>query len=119
MNIEGKWKVRYALAQEAPFSNEEGDIEEVGEVVFNNGSVLGNDPHGGVYSGTYSFLNNQIRATVLVSTLEEDSESIFENVAFPFNLELEGEFNTPNRFSMTGKVLENEIHKIILNCERT
>ena len=100
------------------FLNEEGDAEEIGNITLKDGKVTGNDTFGGQYEGEYQIDDEIIRAKVQVTNTENESETIFDDVNFPFYLELEGKYLSPNFFSMQGKVIENALKTIVLNCRR-
>lgn len=118
MNIEGNWAVRYARKQDDVFVNEDGEPDEVGDVVLEGGNISGGDPWGGKYVGSYNLDGNAISATVVVTSDEVDHPFIFPNVESPFTLELRGEFNSPNYFSLTGLISGQAEHEIVLNCKR-
>ncbi|MDQ3711685.1 MAG: hypothetical protein M3388_05650 [Acidobacteriota bacterium] len=118
MNIEGIWSVRYSAKQQEPFSNEEGDAEEIGEITLKEGKVTGNNPFGGQYEGEYQINDENIKAKVKVASYEDDGETIFDNVDYPFYIELEGKYLSPDFFSMLGVVAGNSLQSIVLNCKR-
>ncbi len=119
MEIDGDWEVRYSAIQEQPFDSEEGDPEEAATITLNEGKITGRDPFGYEYSGNYSLSDKVLKANVIATPYDSDAEPIFEEVVGQFTLDLEGEFNSPNFFSMRGKIVENPLHQIVLNCSRS
>jgi hypothetical protein len=118
MDIQGKWKVRYSAKQDAIFVNEDGEPDEIGLVELIDGSVSGSDQWGGHYSGTYQLDGSKLTALVSVRSDEMDQPFIIDGVSNPFELLLEGEFNSPDYFSMRGFVKDKPGSEIILNCSR-
>ena len=120
MQIDGRWNVRYAINYVNPFSNEEGDPDESGEIILSSGQIIGSDPWGGSYNGTYDIKGNKISSSVTVTGDESDPEwePIFEGIKSPFKLILNGEFNSPDYFSMRGNVDDAPQHQVVLNCSR-
>ncbi|QQS45218.1 MAG: hypothetical protein IPM66_14795 [Acidobacteriota bacterium] len=118
MSIEGKWRVRYALQQTPPFINEEGDTDESGIVILRDGQVKGNDPWGSEYHGNYLIENDIVKAIINVSTYENGTVSIFNDLSYPFSLTLNGRYNGTDHFSMNGHVVDYPDRKIVLNLMR-
>jgi T3SS negative regulator,GrlR len=118
MEIEGLWSVRYDLPQLPPFDSEKSDLEEAGFFRLENGFAYGRDPWGHEYSGTYTLTDGVIRASATVLRYLPDAIAIFSGVGDEFQLEFEGEFNSPNYFSMRGQLLEDPAQEIVVNCSR-
>lgn len=118
MNPDGVWKVRYMVRSQSPFTNEEGDPDEVGTVYLQNGKISGQDPWGSEYSGEYSLNGEKITAVVKVSAYDSTSVSTF-GVKYPYHFDLQGNYSSPNYFSMTGKMIEDSSKEIVLNLTRT
>ena len=117
MNLDGIWQVNYA-SEQTPTFTETGDADQSATITLQNGLATGKDPWGGQYTGNYWLENNVVNATVIVSAHEADSEPIFDGLDYPFSLELVGEINSPEYFSMVGHVISKPSHKIVLNFRR-
>src|SRR5947209_2680491 len=100
MELDGMWKVRYSIPQRPPFITEEGDEEEAATIILTNGTISGKDPWGHEYSGEYSLNEGVIKASVIATPYRSDAELIFNGLSGPVHLYLEGEYNSPNYFSM-------------------
>jgi hypothetical protein len=118
MEIDGTWKVRYAVRQQPPFTTEEGDEEEAATITLKNSEISGRDPWGYEYSGKYSLTDGRIKASITATPYEQDAGAIFDGVRGQFHLNLEGEFNSPNYFSMRGSVVEAPSQEVVINCTR-
>ncbi|MBA2339118.1 MAG: hypothetical protein H0V88_01885 [Pyrinomonadaceae bacterium] len=118
MEIDGTWNVRYVVRQQPPFTTEEGDADEVAKVILDSGKVSGRDPFGYEFSGEYSLNDETIKALIVATPYQSDAEPIFDDVAGQFILNLEGEYRSPNHFSMAGFIVGNPSQKIVLICNR-
>src|ERR1700737_1752366 len=118
MEIEGLWSVTYALPQGPPDDCEEGDPEEAGFFRLENGVAYGRDPWGHEYSGTYTVTDGVIRASATVLRYRPNAIAIFSGVGDEFQLEFEGEFNSPDFFSLKGLLVEDPAQEIVVDCSR-
>lgn len=113
---EGVWVFSYSIHLEEPFADT-GDERQQGVVVMQDGLIMGRDPHGGQYNGKYSVAGNQISLAVYVDAYKADFDSVL-GVAVPYQLELKGEVNAPDHFSVTGSVVGADAPTIVITLRR-
>ena len=79
-------------------------------------AITGTDPHGGDYSGAYTVdAYGKLSAQIRVRGYDSDAEPILPGVSFPFDLEVEADYRSPDFFSARGSV---EGHELVVNCRR-
>lgn len=119
-DIEGTWTASYSARQE--FFEPDTDASEQARINFESGVVTGFDPYGGLYSGNYFLDGEKFSATVTVTVAaapdDDDVETVFEGLNYPFTLELSGEYLSPDYFSVGGKVVGRPEFEIVINCRR-
>lgn len=115
-SIEGNWQVSYSARQE--FFEPDTDVNEQGTINLAFGIVSGFDPFGGLYSGDYSLDDDKFSATVVVTTNDDENETVFAGLNFPFTLEFSGKYLSPDYFSFNGKVVGRQEFEIVISCRR-
>lgn len=108
--IDGQWRCTYVA------DPEEHDVEEVALITLKDGVVSGEDPHGGIYSGSYTLDGERFEASLDVTSDDPEAITVFPGVPFPLHVDLEGSFTSPDFFSAIATV--NGEHELVLNCQR-
>ena len=117
MPIEGVWKVNYSVAAPQPFINV-GDPDEAGIIIIQDGVVMGQDPWGSQYTGKYTLEGSLFKVVLTVDAYCADVVPVIPGLVHPFTMEMEGEFNSPDHFSVRGKVVDAEVLDLMVNCKR-
>ena len=117
MLIDGVWRANYVLNHPEPFTDM-GDPEEFGIIVIQDGLIMGRDPWGSQYSGKYTLKDSKIHAILDVSAYTPYAQPVFDDLVHPFQLEINGEFNSPDFFSVIGSVVGTEARNLVVNCRR-
>ncbi|HKX32949.1 MAG TPA: hypothetical protein VJ302_35025 [Blastocatellia bacterium] len=122
MKLDGTWIARYAIRRPR-FINDASGEDKAATVIFKDGKISGNDIFGFEYSGEFSLDGQAVKALVIATPNKPGAESILCDVngrrlTEKYHVSLEGYFGSANRFSMTGRLIENRAQEVVINFTR-
>jgi hypothetical protein len=117
MLIDGVWRAYYTANNPEPFTDE-SDPDESAIVIMQDGVIMGRDPWGLQYSGRYTLNGSNIHVILNVSAYTPDAHSVIPGLVPPYQLDLKGEFNSSNYFSVVGEAVGAAVSSLVVNCQR-